>query len=57
MSQVDFPAITICGSGRIDRNLEAGFWNLFLKFLNAHGMNLSYTALQVTDKMTQVPIY
>jgi hypothetical protein len=30
---VDFPAATICSSGRIEKNLEAGFWQLFLDFL------------------------
>ena len=52
--KVEFPAVTICASGRNDNNLEAGFWNLFLKFMDEAGSPLPYSAVQVANKMRQV---
>jgi hypothetical protein len=32
--KIDFPAVTVCGSGRIMRGAEEGFYSLFIDFLD-----------------------
>jgi hypothetical protein len=46
--------VTICSSGRIDKNLETGFYNTFLKFLTENNVSIANSAIEVAKKMNQV---
>ena len=55
--QIEFPAVTICSSGRIDKNLETGFYNSFLMFLNENNVSIANSAIDVAKKLNQVLNY
>jgi hypothetical protein len=38
--QVQYPAITICSPGITDENMEAGFYELVLEFLDANKIDI-----------------
>jgi hypothetical protein len=52
--QVDFPAITICGSGRIDANLESGFYNLFQTFLRERNIEIPWSPIEFARQVQEV---
>jgi hypothetical protein len=39
-AQVEFPAVTFCAPGITDENMEAGFYQLILDFLDANKMHI-----------------
>ncbi len=40
---MEFPAVTICGSGLSDNTLEAAFYKIFLDFLDANNAKIAIT--------------
>ncbi len=38
--KVEFPAVTFCAPGITDENMEAGFYQLIIEFLEANGMGI-----------------
>jgi hypothetical protein len=52
--QVDFPAITICTQGRIEENLEVGFYNQFLEFLNENNKSVDISAISFRRAIRRV---
>jgi hypothetical protein len=44
--------VTICSSGRIEENLESGFYDLFLKFLEEEeNVFIPFSAYAVVNSM------
>jgi hypothetical protein len=54
--KIDFPAVTICGSGRIDSNLEAGLFNSFTTFLKDNGGLQAFEEFKKTKIVQKVII-
>ena len=55
--QVDFPAVTICSTGRTQSNLEAAFYNLFYNFLHSNNVTVPYTSLDLWVALQEVATF
>jgi len=56
--QISFPSVTICSPGLTVDNLEAGFYKLFLKFLEKENMTILFvSAFNATKIFKMVSIF
>ncbi len=59
VTQLEFPAVTICSKGNNEEVLGGGFFKLFLKFLKDNGINLGISPYKaanlVRNSKLQVP--
>ena len=53
VSNIEFPAITICGKGSNDATLSGGFLNMFFKFLKKNGINLPVSPIRAAVLMAR----
>ncbi len=53
VSNIEFPAVTICGQGSNDATLSAGFLKTFFKFLKINGINLPVSPIRAAVLMAR----
>jgi len=51
VSNIEFPAVTICGQGSNDVMLSGGFLYMFFKFLKQNGVNLPVSPVRAAILM------
>jgi hypothetical protein len=51
VSNIEFPAVTICGQGSNDVILSGGFLYMFFKFLKQNGVNLPVSPVRAAILM------